>query len=636
MRKIIFLGIDGGKNNNASLPCIQISPNAVIDAGSLHMLDEIEPVLEHIFITHSHLDHICDIPFYIDSNFTRFEKPLKIYGGKETIKALKEHIFNDIIWPRFQDINIYKSNKKLLEFVEISENQEIKISDISLRAVKSKHTVECFGYVITHKQHSIYFTSDTLFSKPNYSVINNDKSIEQVIIDISYPSDMEKLATDSLHTTPELLKNELKNINRDVRIYAFHLKPHFHSKIAEELKEVKRLNILANDSYIYFNPKYAHGDEDILNSREILETIFTALSNISYKTKLKTILYGMSEMVKKMLQAERCTLWIVDYKTKEIFTEIAHGIKEPIRIPMYQGIVGKTIINGKSMIINDPYNNPDFDKSVDKETGFRTRSIITIPVYDSSKKIIGVYQALNKLSTIDYSFNQNDLNYLLLAATFTGSFYESFLLNKDLEKTQKEIIYTLASACEARSKETGNHVKRVALYSRVIAQNLGMSEEEVNIIELASTTHDIGKIAIADKILNKPGPDRLTEDEFTEMKKHAQIGYEVLKNSEKPVLKTAAMIAWQHHEKYNGTGYPNGLKGDEIDISARIVSIADVFDAIGSDRVYKKAWPLQDCLDYIKKQDAKQFDPKLVKIFFDNLDEILAIRNKYQDEYQPV
>lgn len=629
MRKIIFLGIDGGKNNNASLPCIQISPNAVIDAGSLHMLDEIEPVLEHIFVTHAHLDHICDIPFYIDSNFTRFEKPLKIYGGKKTIKALKEHIFNDIIWPKFQDINLYQANEKLLKFIEIEENQEIQLPDIKIRAAKSKHTVECFGYVITHKEHSIYFTSDTLFSKSNYSVINKDKSIEQVILDISYPSDMEKLAIDSLHTTPEILKNELKNINRDIRFYAFHLKPHFHNKISEELKDIKRLNVLTNDSYIYFNPKYAHGDEDILNSREILETIFTALSNIAYKTKLNTILYGMSEMVKKMLQAERCTLWIADYDRKEIFTEIAHGVKDSIRIPIDKGIVGKTITQGEPLIINDPYNHPDFDKSVDKNTGFITRSIITIPVYDSSKKIIGVYQALNKLSTIDYAFNQNDLNYLLLAATFTGSFYESFLLNKDLEKTQKEIIYTLASACEVRSQETGNHVKRVALYSRVIASCLGMNDEEVNIIELASTTHDIGKIAIADSILNKPG--KLTEDEFEKMKKHAQIGYEVLKHSDRPVLKTAATIAWQHHEKFDGSGYPRGLKGEEIDISARIVAIADVFDAIGSDRVYKKAWPLENCFEYLKKQSGSHFDPRLIKIFFDNVDEIISIRNKYQD-----
>lgn len=629
MRKIILLGVSGGKTNNASLPCIQIAPGVVIDAGSLHMLDEVEPVLEHIFITHSHLDHICDIPFYIDNNFTKFVKPLNIYASKKTIKALKKHIFNDIVWPKFQNINLYKSDEKLLKFIEIKENEEIKIADLKLKAIKSNHTVECFGYVITYNDNSIYFTSDTLFSKSNYDIINKDSTIKQVITDVSFPSRMNKLAYDSLHSTPMILKKEMKNVKEDVMFYAFHLKPTFQKEISDELEKMKNVHILLNDSYIYFDPKISHGNEDILNSREILETIFNTFSKISYKTQLKTVLYSMSDMVRKILQAERCTLWIADYETKEAWTEVAHGIKGSIRIPLYKGIVGKTIKSGKSMIVNDPYSHPGFNPEVDKATGFVTKSIITIPVYDSTKKLIGVYQALNKLSSVDYSFGKNDLNYLLLAATFTGSFYESFLLNKELEKTQREIIYTLASTCETRSKETGNHVKRVALYSKVLAKAYGMNNDQADIIELASTTHDIGKIAIPDNVLNKPG--KLTKDEFEIMKEHSQIGYEALKHSKRPILKTAAIIAWQHHEKYDGSGYPKGLKGTDIDISARIVAIADVFDAIGSDRVYKKAWPLDEVFAHMKNQSNKHFDPNLIKLFFDNMNEILKIRNNYKD-----
>lgn len=168
-------------------------------------------------------------------------------------------------------------------------------------------------------------------------------------------------------------------------------------------------------------------------------------------------------------------------------------------------------------------------------------------------------------------------------------------LNRDIVTTQREVIATMGSIGETRSKETGDHVKRVAEYSKLLALKSGLSLTESEEIKMASPMHDIGKVGIPDNILNKPG--KLDFDEFEIMKTHATLGYEMLKGSNQPLLQTAAIVAISHHEKWDGSGYPAQLKGEEIPIYGRITAIADVFDALGHDRVYKKAWPLEDILE---------------------------------------
>jgi len=205
-------------------------------------------------------------------------------------------------------------------------------------------------------------------------------------------------------------------------------------------------------------------------------------------------------------------------------------------------------------------------------------------------------------------------------------------MNIELIKTQEEIILTLWIAAESRSKETGNHIKRVAKYSYLLAKYYGLDEELAQKIYKASPLHDLGKIAIPDNILNKPA--KLTNEEYEIMKTHAQIGYDILKNSKRELLKTAAIIAYEHHEKWDGSGYPRGLKGKEISIEGRITALADVFDALGSDRCYKKAWPDEKIFELIENERAKHFDPDLVDIFFEHLDEFLKIRNELKDNYE--
>lgn len=195
---------------------------------------------------------------------------------------------------------------------------------------------------------------------------------------------------------------------------------------------------------------------------------------------------------------------------------------------------------------------------------------------------------------------------------------------------EHETLLRLAKAGEYRDAETGNHILRMARYSRLIAEALALDEEQCRVIETAAPMHDIGKIGIPDSILLKPG--RHTEEESRVMQRHALIGYEILKDSPSKYLQMGAVIALGHHEKVDGGGYPYGLRGENIALPARIVAVADVFDALASTRPYKKAWPLQESVDYIRKLRGQHFDPACVDAFLGQIDKVRDIHNSLRDE----
>ena len=223
--------------------------------------------------------------------------------------------------------------------------------------------------------------------------------------------------------------------------------------------------------------------------------------------------------------------------------------------------------------------------------------------------------------------NNNHRQLIELFCSNIAVAYENVSLNQEIEDTQKEIIYTLGTIAEFRSKETSDHVQRVAEYAELIAIKLGLPEKEIELLKLATPLHDIGKLAIPDSILHKPG--RLTPGEFDVMKQHTTHGYEMLRHSKRDLLKCAAIIALSHQEKWDGTGYPNGESGDDIHLYGRIVAVADVFDALGSKRCYKDGWELEQIIEYMNQQRGRHFDPAIIDILSDNLDEFIAIRNRY-------
>lgn len=207
---------------------------------------------------------------------------------------------------------------------------------------------------------------------------------------------------------------------------------------------------------------------------------------------------------------------------------------------------------------------------------------------------------------------------------------EIYNTHEELENIQKDVIFAMGSISEGRSKETGNHVKRVAEYSYLLARLYGLDEDKSNLLRTASPMHDIGKMTIPDSILHKKG--KLTEDEFEVMKTHAIKGYEMLSFSNREVIQTAAQISLTHHEWWNGEGYPNGISSYDIPLFGRITAIADVFDALSNDRCYKKAWPVNEVIDYITSQKGKQFEPCLVDLLVNNIDDFLRVKSLFDDE----
>lgn len=194
---------------------------------------------------------------------------------------------------------------------------------------------------------------------------------------------------------------------------------------------------------------------------------------------------------------------------------------------------------------------------------------------------------------------------------------------------EHETLLCLGRAAEHRDPETHEHIIRMSNYSRLIAVRLGLPHDECELLLRAAPLHDIGKIGTPDHILLKPG--KLTPEEFEIMKQHTVIGQRILANSSSPILRAGAEIAYSHHEKFDGTGYPQGLKGHDIPLYGRIVAVADVFDALTSERPYKKAWDLERACELLRSNSGKHFDPVCVEAFFDVWGEVVAIKESYRD-----
>lgn len=245
---------------------------------------------------------------------------------------------------------------------------------------------------------------------------------------------------------------------------------------------------------------------------------------------------------------------------------------------------------------------------------------------------LGYFQTKNGMENLIYlkvhrPLKSIDRDLLEVFASNIASAFENLFLNREVTKSQKDVTFTLGEIIESRSGEAGQHVRRVAESSRLLAKLAGLSQKDCELLRTASPMHDLGKIGIPDAVLNKPG--KLTADEWKVMQSHTKIGCKVLKNTDQFIIKTGGIICEQHHEKWDGTGYPNGLRGEEIHIFARITAVIDVFDALTHSRVYKKAWSVDDALELIKKDSGKHFDPNLVELFLANIDDFIEIQEAF-------
>jgi HD-GYP domain-containing protein (c-di-GMP phosphodiesterase class II) len=318
-----------------------------------------------------------------------------------------------------------------------------------------------------------------------------------------------------------------------------------------------------------------------------------------------------------------------------------------------RSLAGYVALSGQPLIIEDVYQIPEsmpftFNKAFDQLSGYRTQSILAVPLVTSNNKTVGVMQIINPLSgdRSASSFQPQDQLVLSYFANNAAAAIERAMMTR-------EIILRMIKMCELRDpKETGVHANRVAAYAGEVyhqwSLKKGIAGEEIkrtkDLLRIAAMLHDLGKVAISDLILKKPG--KLDAEEFRIMQFHTVHGARLFQNRESDLDVLSAAIALNHHEKWDGTGYPGkiddifredlslgkGKEREEIPIAGRIVALADVYDALMSQRVYKEPWSEKSTLDYMKDQSGKQFDPEVVEAFLDSYDVIDAIREKYQEE----
>ncbi|UCD30524.1 MAG: HD domain-containing protein [Planctomycetota bacterium] len=295
------------------------------------------------------------------------------------------------------------------------------------------------------------------------------------------------------------------------------------------------------------------------------------------------------------------------------------------------GYVGLT---GEVIYLDDVYEIPadrpyHFNSQFDRQNQYRSKSMLVLPMKGPDGTILGVLQLINardKKGEI-VSFDPQWEELVMSLASQAAVAIRNVRLTEELKSAYFDTIFRLSVAVEYKDGETVNHIRRMAHYAALIAEEIGFDKDQVELIHYASPMHDIGKIGISESILHKP--DQLTPAEYEEMKLHTVMGGRIFAGAKAPVLKMSASIALTHHEKHDGSGYPKGLKGDEIPIEGRIAALADVFDALSSNRCYKPSIPVEKCLEMIKTESGYHFHPEVVDAFMRRLDDVLTIRENY-------
>jgi len=333
---------------------------------------------------------------------------------------------------------------------------------------------------------------------------------------------------------------------------------------------------------------------------------------LSGEVRLKELLLLILKTSKRLMNADRSTIYLVDKPRKKLRSIIATELEiTEIEIPIDAGIAGACATSGELLNIDDPYSDPRFDREVDRKTGYVTKNLLAAPLWDKQGEVIGVMQVLNKL---EGSFDSQDERLITLLGSFASVSLENALLYEAQERMVEKFFESLAAAIDAKDPYTAGHSSRVTEISVGIAEEMGIRGDELRELRFAGLLHDIGKIGVRDSVLLKPGP--LEEVERRHIQDHARRTYEILRRI--PFTKSLQRIpgiAAHHHEKFAGGGYPDGLSGDQIPLGARIICVADVFDAVTSDRPYRRPMSIERAIKLIEDGAGKEFDTDVVAGF---------------------
>ncbi len=298
-------------------------------------------------------------------------------------------------------------------------------------------------------------------------------------------------------------------------------------------------------------------------------------------------------------------------------------------------LAGYVGVTAKVLNLPDAYKIPStreyrFNRSFDEKNNYRTKSMLIVPMKDASSNVVGVLQLINaRKGKGIVAFEKHFENLVLSLASQAAIAIKNALLTQELKEAYLDTIFRLSVAAEYKDDDTAVHIHRMSRYSAILAEGLGLSAHEVESIRYASPMHDIGKLGVPDSILMKPG--KLTPAEFKEMQNHTVFGGKILENAKAELLKVSEEIAMTHHEKWDGSGYPRGLKGEGIPLTGRIVALADVFDALTTKRCYKPAFSLEESLRIIREGTGRHFDPNIIQAFNNNIERILAVKAQFSN-----
>lgn len=769
MSHIRILGAQGSRSKESFTTCIQVTKNTLIDAGNImHALDNEASHINRIFFSHAHLDHIIDTAFLIDNFFANRTETLLLYGLPHTIEAIKKHLFNDVLWPDFSKIHLVNSKTPAITYVEIEANQTYEIEEgITLTPFLANHTVPCCGYIITQKNNSLLFSGDTFHNDALWQLLNHRQDIKTLIIDVSFPNHFKKIATESKHLTPHFLAQGMEQLKRDdLHIYINHLKPFYAEYIMQQLHEIgiSKDAILKDGESIELATgvlktcTHTSVDERV----QKLTEIGTALSA---NENLDALLEMIIEEAKNLTGADGGTLYLLEnheLRFKVIRTD-SLAIKmggtsgkitwPPLPLYLEDGTPNKKMVAATCALEDRLVNIPDVyeaigfsfegTKQFDQGTGYRSKSMLVIPMKNHEREIIGVLQLINKIDTQIQkvvSFDTEDEKITLSLASQAAIAITNTSLIQGLENLLESFLKSIIFAISKKSPYTAGHIKRMVKLSVMIAETINkdttlyahkhFSAEEIKQINFAALMHDIGKLATPEQIVDKAtklealcdrinliesriktlekalyiqfledkvallegrqtnditlleekytkeiqtlheafsliqisnkGDAFLTNDKVAKIqefaKKEWKIGDEnyyiltedeayhlstqkgTLTTEEREIINAHAklsvdilnrlpfpkkyqqipQISGNHHERINGKGYPQGLKGDEISFEARILAIADIFEALtASDRPYKSSMPLSVAMKilYSMAQEG-ELDKELVKFFY--------------------
>ncbi|MFV7790573.1 HD domain-containing phosphohydrolase [Aliarcobacter lanthieri] len=541
MNYLKVLGSSGSKSKNTGTTSFQISKHIVIDAGNIiNSLEKNSFQINHIFLTHSHLDHIIDIPFMLDNYFAKRVTPLTVYGSAKTLEALKNSIFNNQVWPDFSNIKLLNSNQNSLIFKEIKEDEEIIIDKHTIKPINANHIDGAFGFIVTRANKSYLISGDTSINDKIVEYINSDLSIKALFIECSFPNRLQNLSDISRHLTPNSLNNTLINLKRDdIQIYLYHLKYEYIIEIKEQIKE---LDILKNGGKVLED-----GDIVDINSLKVTSTmqdieIFDRFMDINLKLASeqdKEQLYEMIlTLIRELTKSDAGTLYLISEDKKYLDFKVVQnnslniflGTKEQKiswnSLPLYlengkqnrEMVAVVCALDNKIINIQDVYNSTEYNfegtKKFDNSTNYCSKSMLVIPLVNHENDVIGVIQLINKNIKEKNDFFTLDDEKILKALSFQAAMaLTNTRLIASLEEFLEAFVSSIANAIDTKSRHTSTHITKMSKLAPLIAKSISAddtiykntiySKNDLKEIELAAKLHDVGKISIPEWVIDK-------------------------------------------------------------------------------------------------------------------------------------